>query len=119
MTTAVTSDAGFSSATSGLVWHKGDLSLKSDLGTATNPILLVVEGNLTFNGNQDIVGFVYVTGNLTISGSSSIQGAVAVAGNTTVQGSVDISKDTTVLNQLKTSASSFNKVPGTWKDWTP
>ena len=119
MTTAVTSGAGFSSATSGLVWYTGDLNLNSDLGTTTNPILLVVNGNLTFNGNRDIVGFVYVTGNLTISGASSIQGAVAAAGNTTVQGNVDIAKDTTVLNQLKASASSFNKVPGTWRDWTP
>ena len=119
MTTAVTSGAGFSSATSGLVWYTGDLNLNSDLGTTTNPILLIVNGNLTFNGNRDIVGFVYVTGNLTISGASSIQGAVAAAGNTTVQGNVDIAKDTTVLNQLKASASSFNKVPGTWRDWTP
>jgi hypothetical protein len=119
MTTAVTSDAGFSASTSGLVWHQGDLNLRSDLGTTTNPVLLVVNGNLTFNGNRDIVGFVYVTGNLTISGASSILGAVAAAGNATVQGNVDIEKNSTVLNQLKASASSFNKVPGTWRDWSP
>jgi len=119
MTTAVTSDAGFSASTSGLVWHQGDLNLRSDLGTTTNPVLLVVNGNLTFNGNRDIVGFVYVTGNLTISGASSILGAVAAAGNATVQGNVDIEKNSAVLNQLKASASSFNKVPGTWSDWRP
>jgi len=119
MTTAVTSDAGFSASTSGLVWHQGNLNLGSDLGTTTNPVLLVVNGNLTFNGNRDIVGFVYVTGNLTVSGASSILGAVAAAGDATVQGNVDIEKNSTVLNQLKASASSFNKVPGTWSDWSP
>lgn len=120
MTTAVESGGGFSASTSGLVWHQGNLNLASNLGTTTNPVLLVVNGNLTFNGSWDIVGFVYVTGNLTISrDGSSILGAVAVGGNATVRDDVDIEKNSDVLNQLKASASSFNKVPGTWRDWSP
>lgn len=120
LTTPVTDTSTLGTSSSGLIWYQGDLSLNQSLGTLANPILLIVEGDMSIQGNRDIYGFVYVTGNLTYNGNVSIQGAVATGGDFNINGgggAQNLSKNPDVLNRLKESASSFNKVLGTWKDW--
>jgi hypothetical protein len=83
-------------------------------------VLLVVDGDLSINGNRVIYGFVYVTGTLTMNGNVSIQGAVATGGNFDLNGgggTQNVNMDRDVVARLKTAASNFNKVLGTWKDW--
>ncbi len=120
MTTPITSGASLGTSTTGLVWHTGTLSLNSSVGSAANPVLLVVDGDLSINGNRVIYGFVYVTGTLTMNGNVSIQGAVATGGNFDLNGgggTQNVNMDRDVVARLKTAASNFNKVLGTWKDW--
>jgi hypothetical protein len=116
LTTPITKGA-FNGSPAGLVWHQGPLTLTSPVGSATNPVLLVVEGDLNVAGGS-ITGFVYVTGNLTCTGCSnpSIQGAFAVTG-TNSNPPVSANPDTAILSLLDNTASRFAKVIGTWRDW--
>ncbi len=118
LTTPVKSGVGFSASTAGLTWHQGNLVLTGPVGSITNPVLLVVEGDLTVAASGSIAGFVYVTGNLTCTGCSnpSIQGAFAVAG-TNSSPPVSANPAPTALSLLDNTASRFTKVIGTWRDW--
>ncbi len=57
------------------------------IGSATNPVILIVNGNLSVSGSVNIYGFIYVTGNLTSSGIHifmedwSVYGNVSDSGN--------------------------------------
>jgi PilX N-terminal len=120
LTTPITDASTLSTSSSGLIWHQGNLSLNQSVGTLANPVLLIVDGDLTIQGNRDIYGFVYVTGKMAYNGNVSIQGAVATGGDFDINGgggTQNLSKNPDVLNRLKESASSFNKVLGTWQDW--
>jgi Tfp pilus assembly protein PilX len=116
-TTSITSDATLSTSTSGLVWYQGTLTLTKDVGSSANPVLLIVEGDLNLQGNSQIYGFVYVTGTMDFRGTADIVGAAAVAGDYNHLGTAELRMDRDVLDQLKATAASFNKVLGTWKDW--
>lgn len=118
LTTPVTNGAVLDASTAGFVWHQGPLMLTSPVGSATNPVLLVVEGDLTVAAGGSITGFVYVTGNLTCTGCNnpSITGAFAVAG-TNINQPVSANTDAAILSRLDNTASRFAKVIGTWRDW--
>jgi len=60
--------------TSGLVWFDGDLSLPS-LGTATSPVTLIVNGDLTITGGN-FYGIIYVTGDIRGTGNPKIFGSI-------------------------------------------
>jgi hypothetical protein len=122
LTTPVTGGAGFSAATSGLVWHQGDLTLSGAIGSDASPVLLVVEGNLTILAGADVRGFVFATGDVTcvVCSSPSIRGAVAAAGaNPLTSATVALPADPAngQLARLGTTAIRFTKVIGTWRDW--
>jgi Tfp pilus assembly protein PilX len=130
LATTINSGASLGIATSGLVWHQGNLDLNKVVGSAANPVLLVVEGNLTLQSQATIYGFVYVTGNLTCNlcmsstlnpDQRAIQGAVATAGANNLAGE-NVNKPPAVpvpnvMTRLDTTAPRFAKVIGTWRDW--
>jgi Tfp pilus assembly protein PilX len=122
LTTPVTSGAGFSTATTGLVWHQGNLTLGGSVGSDASPVLLVVEGNLTIPAGVDVRGFVFVTGAVTCTGcaSPSIRGAIAAAGaNGLAAGQAELPADAVngPLARVGSTAIRFAKVMGTWRDW--
>jgi hypothetical protein len=126
LTTPVSGYAAVTSSATGLVWHHVQaltLPSSADVGTAANPVLLVVEGDLTLSPNVDIFGFVFVTGNLYCVQSCSaktVTGAVAVAGSTNQLAGNDVEFDNAAngaLERLRTTALRFAKVMGTWRDW--
>ncbi|MDD2761644.1 MAG: hypothetical protein PHH11_15295, partial [Methylomonas sp.] len=63
------------STVGGLVWVDGDYSLP-DLGSATNPVTLIVNGDLTINSNTDFFGIIYVTGDVKGTGNPVITGTI-------------------------------------------
>jgi Tfp pilus assembly protein PilX len=91
------------------------------IGTAANPVLLIVNGNLNISGNAVIWGFVYVIGGVatSLTGNSVINGGVVSTDNLSLSGNTTIKFNTTVLSglQQQVEASYFAKVPGTWKDF--
>lgn len=98
------------------------LNGNTTVGSAANPVLLVVNGSFSMSGNVTIYGFIFVigtTGLTTLTGNSAIYGGMATSDNTSMSGNVTLTYDSTVLNNLQNNSSMryYAKVPGTWKDF--
>lgn len=109
--------AGLSGTT---IWVDQSLSTSDDIGTATAPVLLIVNGNLNLTGNGSIYGFVYVMGDISLGGNTIITGAVSATGSlNTASGSSEIHYDTSMLSLVKnqTTPNPYAKVPGGWRDF--
>jgi len=92
-------------------------STNTPLGSDGNPVVIVVNGDLTINQPLQINGLLYVRGNLTWSNSSGLQstvtGAVVTEGNLTASGAVNIVYDAKAMQILNNQRGSFVRVPGT------
>lgn len=55
-----------------------------NMGSATNPVTTVVNGDLTLSGNPSGYGVLVVTGNLTLNGDFTWHGVILVIGNAVV-----------------------------------
>jgi Tfp pilus assembly protein PilX len=91
------------------------------IGSATNPVLLIVNGSLNIAGSAVIYGFVYVIGGQTtdidITGSATINGALVTDGNLDLKGSTTVNYNPNILNTLQQNVMPYYaKVPGTWRD---
>jgi Tfp pilus assembly protein PilX len=107
----------------GLIWVEGDTTLNGGpVGSATNPAILIVNGNLSISGNPDIFGVVYVTGALSITGTPIIKGSIVAEGNSAGGGG------TFTLVYKPWGDDGTNAAPpfiagtgavisGSWKDW--
>ena len=116
-----------------LIWVEGDIHLNGNmiigcsdssigncdpdvLGGAVDPVILVVNGDLTANGNVDIFGIIYVVGDWDVNGNFNVVGAVIVESGVSSNGAFNLTYNSTVLG-----ASLWNpkatKVSGTWKNW--
>jgi hypothetical protein len=92
------------------------------IGSVANPVLLVINGNLSMSGSVIIHGFIFVTGTSGITtslGNITIDGALMTTQNLTISGSSNIIFNPTLLNTLQTIPGIvyFAKVPGSWKDF--
>ena len=103
-----------------ILWAQGDVNLNggAPLGSATEPVMLVVEGDLAANSIQ-VHGLIYgrkaswsVTGN-----NMTVFGAVVAENNLTLSGPVEVTRDANVLNLLRWRNGSFVRVPGGWSDY--
>ncbi len=77
------------------IWADGNLTIGSDVGTATSaPAIVVVEGNLRVTGNTDIYGIIYVMGSVDVVGTTKIYGSLIGEGaggaNLDIKGTPDI-----------------------------
>jgi len=105
-----------------IIWVNGDLHLNSNgtYGTATNPVMIVVTGNIQVNGTVDITGLMYsqaATWDNSGGGNATICGAAIAEGNFTGQGTPNPTYCPNVFEILKNSAGTFGKVPGSWRDF--
>lgn len=103
------------------IWVDGALAVGSagDIGSATSPVLLVVDGDLQFTVPGVIVyGLVYLRPTTwTTAGSGRVQGAIVAEGNVGGSGAPTVLYDPDVLNRLRVSTGSFVRVPGSWRDF--
>lgn len=105
-----------------VIWVNGDLNINSNatIGSPTNPVIIVVDGNAHLNGNLVIYGVVYctdMTWDNTGGGGAKIIGAAIAEGNFTTTGTPDPTYSPDVLNRLKTTTGQFAKVLGSWRDF--
>lgn len=92
------------------------------IGTAENPVLLIVNGSLSVSGNLTIYGYIFVFGENIIdsfSGNVSIHGAIASTVNLSMSGNIEVTYNSSVINNLQglSSMRYYAKVPGSWKDF--
>lgn len=117
------STPNLSGITGASIWVDQSLSLAGNItiGTAANPVILIINGDLTISGSPIIYGFIYVIGNVStgVTGNPQIIGGIAATGNLNLQGNASITFDSSVIDGVfnQISANYFAKVPGTWKDF--
>ena len=87
------------------------------IGSAQNPVIMIVEGDFKFNGGATIYGVVYVIGNWSNSGGGSalLNGAAIVEGNMSSTGTTDLDFSSSVSNL--SNITTLVKIPGSWRDF--
>jgi len=121
-------NVNYNSLPPGITWidqASGTASIPggSIIGSAANPVLLIVNGNFTISGGAVFYGIVFVFGKTNVSGGANkIYGALLSVGQTTISGGSIIQYDSDIIKKAWSSGgsgsgSSYNKVPGSWKDF--
>jgi hypothetical protein len=111
-----------------LTGSSGTVTLDEDLGTDTNPVMLIVEGNLAIDSGITVRGVIYHrakpagAGNTTwaVEGAATIRGAVIVEDGFALSGTSatpTLEYSPVVLRAVKVSMGSFVRVPGSWRDF--
>ena len=103
----------------GLLRVQGDVVLDEplDLGSATQPLVLVVDGRLRFDAPARLHGLVHVAApQWEPGGPGEVRGAVVAEGSVTGTASLTIAHDTAVLRRLQHRHGTFALVPGSWRD---
>lgn len=109
----------------GLYWVEGDCIINTDVGTISAPVVLVVEnGNLTFQTNDELFGLVYFKNIATVTvrgvGSavirSTIYGAIVSDNNLNGRDQFSLVHSVEALRRAGFRAGSFVKLPGSWLD---
>lgn len=123
--------SSLSTSSSGLIWIEGDCDSSGDIGTAADPVTLVVEGDMTLNAGQDFYGFLYLfkypapttAPTFKANGNAMVHGAVFADENVDLQlnGAFILKYDSLVLGNLKkgTSGRTLGRIAGTWSDVQP
>lgn len=119
---AALSDAVASTDDPVLLWVEGDLNLTGPLvlGSAAQPVLLIVNGLATLSGGVQIHGLLHaarVEWNTDGTGAGRVTGAVTSASDYSGNGAPDLVFDAATLQLLKTNSGSFARVAGSWKDF--
>lgn len=103
------------------LWLQGNASIDValDIGTAADPVLLVVDGDLDFTvAPIRIYGVVYnQSADWTTVGSALIQGALVAEGNLVGAGTPDVVYDRAIVERIRQTYGSFVMVPGSWRDF--
>lgn len=91
-----------------------------DLGTAAQPVLLIVEGDLTLNGNNTIYGTVVARNLKGLNGTVKIVGNLLAQSMEDLNGNLRVTAPAAVPPDDKTDPRNFwmyMPVAGTWRDW--
>lgn len=99
---------------------QGDLALDggASIGTAANPVVLLVTGDFTFATPTDVYGFVYSrAANWATAGVGRIFGAAVGENQISGSGAFTIVYSPDILNRLRLGTGSMVKVPGSWRDF--
>lgn len=98
------------------IWINGDLSITTagDLGSATEPVMLVVTGDFTVAAATQIFGFVHAN-NVAWGTAASLQGAMVAANDFISTADATLAYRRDVLDIIRLRYGSFVRVPGSWK----
>jgi Tfp pilus assembly protein PilX len=124
----LTTDANFNTdyanacASCRVFWVEGDLDLSGThtYGDSTNPVIVVVNGNVHINGTINMTGILYAANTTfddTGGGNLFLRGAAVSEGSFTGNGTPDIFFDASVMRVLTRVPGAFIKIPGSWKDF--
>ena len=98
------------------IWINGNLSITDagNLGSALEPVMLVVTGNFTVAAATQIFGFVHAN-NIVWSSPASLQGAMVAANDFVAAANATLFYNRDVLDIIRLRYGSFVRVPGSWK----
>jgi hypothetical protein len=101
--TQVTDQSQLNNPSGTTYYSEGSLELSgnNDIGSSATPAILIVNGNLTINGNTTFYGLIYVTGSFSMSGNTTITGAIAAVDATQMSGSTVVTFDANVLTNAR------------------
>lgn len=105
-----------------MLWVKNAISFGSNavLGSETDPVVLIVDNDVTLSGGLNLAGMLVVRGNLdwtnNTASASLVTGSVLVEGGVTTSGRMDIHFRQAVTDQLRNRLGSYVPVPGSWFD---
>lgn len=104
------------------IWVTGETEINSGviIGSASAPVILIVDGNLQITGGATVYGVVYCTAltwDNTGGGTSQIIGATLAEGNFTATGDPNPTYDPSVLQNLQNNLGVFAKIAGSWSDF--
>lgn len=108
----------------GIYYVSATCSITSVLGSATQPVIVVLEQGADVKAN--IYGMLFVrsknnTADVQISGNNKIFGSMIIEGDIKVTGTIDIVYDNTGINSDPNTfpkSAKFARVPGSWLDAT-
>ena len=107
-----------------VIWVQGSATIESAQvwGTLAQPVMLVVQGDLTVADNLQLFGALYLGGSATntwttTAGSTLIEGAVVGEGNLSVVGTPTIVFNPAVLRTINLTQGSLVRIPGSWRDF--
>jgi hypothetical protein len=102
------------------LWVDGDAHLNANtvLGSASDPVILFVNGDFQLNGNAVVYGVVYTISASanSISGNPVLHGALISENGYSVTGNATLDFDPAVMAVLSRFGT-YAKVPGTWMDF--
>jgi Tfp pilus assembly protein PilX len=120
---------GSAAGKSGVVWIEGNATLNGGTyGTSTNPVIMIINGNLDTAGNPVINGLLYVTGQLDAAGTVEVLGSVIVEGDASMvpagedpvvgHGGVDLIYTPYTLDRAPNPIiGTTTVISGSWRDW--
>lgn len=127
------SNTNYSSTLSGMtgtsIWidqtggTTASISGNTTIGSAANPVVMVVNGSFSVSGNVTIYGLIYVIGSsgmtTTFSGNLGIVGAVVTTDTLNISGNTSVTYNASVISNLKNNSSFtyWARIPGSWKDF--
>lgn len=103
-----------------LLWLDGGLTLHepAQLGSAEQPVLLVVDGPVRLAASLRLHGLVYLrTTDWQDTGGAELRGALLAEGDLVMAGSTTLTHDAAVLQTLARCCGSYARRPGSWRDF--
>jgi Tfp pilus assembly protein PilX len=106
-----------------IIFVSGDLTIDSSaptLGSADQPVFLVVNGEVNFTGpGVTVNGLIYANGFnwASTATNSTIYGAVIVNGNFSADANANIAYSAAMVKMMNMSYGSLVRIPGSWTNW--
>ena len=104
-----------------LVWISDACTIPDDIGSRTNPIILVVDGLLKINSNHNVWGILVSTTDIQLSGGPIIHGSIVTDSNSKLSaGGYTQVYDPNVLESLTdpTVNTRLSKLKYSWRNFT-
>jgi Tfp pilus assembly protein PilX len=104
------------------LWLTGNLDMNANLtiGSATDPFVMVVDGEITMRGTLLLYSVIYSTAVVwddSGGGSPTLIGSAISEGNFTGNGSPAFVYDPSILSKLRYDVASYGRIPGSWRDF--
>lgn len=123
----------------GINQNGGTASISSNttVGSPSNPVVIIVQGNISISGNSIIYGAIIANGNVSISGNSHVHGLVFATGNSSItsttgnsevygavisgnqyntSGNAHVYYNSNNLNKITQLVGSYGRLSGSWQD---